>query len=140
MPMITSVFRSDRAVPRSPCPHTAAGKPATTTPEDFDTAGNCCGRKQPQRVPLVGATVALSIWFGGMALLALVIDPQAVVVFGPRQTLVAAVDHADASLISMGRWFTVARSEHGGIPRKLYAGGAWFVWPAIAGTCPSAPR
>jgi hypothetical protein len=54
--------------------------------------------------------------------------------------VVAAVDHADASLVSMGRWFTVARSEHSGIARKLYAGGAWFVWPAIAGTCLSAPR
>jgi hypothetical protein len=75
-----------------------------------------------------------------MALLALVIDPQAVVVFGPRQTLVAAVDHADASLISMGHWFTVARSQRSGITRKLYAGGAWFVWPAIAGTCLSASR
>ena len=85
--------------------------------------------------PLVGAAAALSSWFFGMALLALVVDPQAVVVFGPRQTLLAAVDHADASLISMGRWFTVARSEHSGITRKLYAGGAWFVWPAIAGTC-----
>jgi hypothetical protein len=75
-----------------------------------------------------------------MALLALVVDPPAVVVFGPRQTLLAAVDHADASLISMGRWFTVARSEHSGITRKLYAGGAWFVWPAIAGTCLSTSR
>ena len=75
------------------------------------------------------------IWFVGMALLALVVDPQAVVVFGPQPTLLAAVDHADASLISMGRWFTVARSDHNGIARKLYAGGAWFVWPAIAGTC-----
>jgi len=90
--------------------------------------------------PLVGAAAALSTWFFGMALLALVVDPPAVVVFGPRLTLVAAVDHADASLVSMGRWFTVARSEHSGIARKLYAGGAWFVWPAIAGTCLSAPR
>jgi hypothetical protein len=103
-------------------------------------AGNCSNRKPPRRVPLVGVTAALSIWFCGMALLALVVDPPAVVVFGPRQTLVAAVDRADASLISMGRWFTVVRSEHSGIARKLYAGGAWFVWPAIAGTCVSAPR
>ena len=92
-------------------------------------------RKQLRKFPLAGAAAALSIWFLGMALLALVIDPQAVIVFGPRQTLLAAVDHADASLISMGRWFTVARSERSGIARSLYAGGAWFVWPAIAGTC-----
>jgi hypothetical protein len=82
----------------------------------------------------------LSIWFCGMALLALVVDPLAVVAFGPRQTLVAAVDHADASLISIGHWFTVARSERSGIARKLYAGGAWFVWPAIARPCLSASR
>ena len=92
-------------------------------------------RKLLGKLPLAGAAAALSIWFLGMALLALVVDPQAVVVFGPRQTLLAAVDHADASLISMGRWFTIARSERSGIARKLYAGGAWFVWPAIAGTC-----
>jgi hypothetical protein len=82
----------------------------------------------------------LSVWFLGMAVLALAVDPQAVVAFGPQRSLLAAVDHADASLISMGRWFTVARSERSGIARKLYAGGAWFVWPAIAGTCVPAPR
>jgi hypothetical protein len=82
----------------------------------------------------------LSIWFFGMALLALVVDPQAVVAFGPRQELLTAVDHADASLVSMGRWFTVVRSQESGIARKLYAGGAWFVWPALAGTCVAAQR
>jgi len=88
----------------------------------------------------VGAIAALSAWFFGMALLALVVDPPAVVVFGSRQALLSAIDHADASLLSMGRWFAVARSERSGITRKLYAGGAWFVWPAIAGTClPTSP-
>jgi hypothetical protein len=75
-----------------------------------------------------------------MALLALVVDPQAVVVFGPRQALIEAVDHAEASLVSIGFGFVVARSEHSGIARRLYAGGAWFVWPAIASTCAPAKR
>ena len=108
---------------------------ATTPRKCSAAARSCSGRRQPQRLPLAGAVAALSIWFSGMAILALVVDPQAVVAFGPRQTLLEALDHADASLISMGGWFTVARSKQGGIVRKLYAGGAWFVWPVIPGTC-----
>jgi hypothetical protein len=113
----------------------AGTRMATTLQKGFDAVGGWAGRRQPRRLPLAGAAAALSIWFSGMALLAVVVDPPAVVVFGPRQTLLEAVDHADASLISMGRWFAVARSKQSGIARKLYAGGAWFVWPAIAGTC-----
>lgn len=82
----------------------------------------------------------MSIWFSGMAVLALVVDPPAVVVFGFQQTLIAAVDQADASLTALGRGFAVVRSEHGGLARRLYGEGAWFVWPAIMGTCLPAKR
>ena len=47
----------------------------------------------------------------------------------------SAVVSADASVIAMGRGFIIARAESGGLPRRLYAGGAWIVWPALAPRC-----
>jgi len=85
--------------------------------------------------PLAATAAVLAAWFLGMAALALAIDPPAVIVFGPLQARLAAVDRADASLLSMGHGFTIARSDRGGLTRRLYAGGAWFVWPALAGMC-----
>ena len=84
-----------------------------------------------------GALVALSVWFGGMAVLALIVDPVAVIAFGPVDRVSRAVVSADASVIAMGRGFIIARADAVGLPRRLYAGGAWLVWPALAPRCGS---
>jgi hypothetical protein len=90
--------------------------------------------REARRIAL-GALVALSAWFGGMALLALIVDPVAVIAFGPADRISRAVVAADASVITMGRGFIVARADAAGLPRRLYAGGAWLVWPALAPSC-----
>lgn len=77
----------------------------------------------------------MSVWFGGMAVLALIVDPVAVIAFGPADRISQAVVGADASVITMGRGFIVARADAAGLPRRLYAGGAWLVWPALAPSC-----
>jgi hypothetical protein len=82
-----------------------------------------------------GALVALSVWFCGMTVLALIVDPVAVVAFGPRDRISQAIVGADASVIAMGRGFIVARADAPGLPRRLYAGGAWLVWPALTPSC-----
>ena len=92
-------------------------------------------RRREFRRIACGAGVALLAWFGGMAALALIVDPVAVVAFGPSDRISSAVVSADASVIAMGRGFIIARAEAGGLPRRLYAGGAWIVWPALAPRC-----
>ena len=84
---------------------------------------------------LVGAAAALLVWFGGMAALVFFVEPPALVAFGPSGRLIAAAAGANASLIAIGRGFVAARSEEPGLARRLYANGAWFVWPALPPTC-----
>ena len=92
-----------------------------------------------ERIPLkkfcaVSAAV-LALWFGGMAALALIIEPRAVVAFGRAPALYDAVAAADAELLGAGRGFVTARAQTPGLARRLYAGGAWFVWPVIGAGC-----
>jgi hypothetical protein len=84
---------------------------------------------------IAGLGAALAIWFGGMAVLALLVEPSAVVAFGPRANLVAAVNSADAYVLSAGHGFITAKADRAGLVTRLYAGGAWFVWPSLEGTC-----
>jgi hypothetical protein len=84
---------------------------------------------------LVGAATALVLWFGGMAALVFVVEPPALIAFGPSARLLGAAVGADASLIAVGRGFIAARAEQPGLARRLYANGAWFVWPALPPTC-----
>jgi hypothetical protein len=83
----------------------------------------------------VGAGAALLVWFAGMAALALVVEPSAVVAFGPSDFLARAVVGADASVLRIGRGFVIARADASGLTRRLYAGGAWIVWPALTRGC-----
>jgi hypothetical protein len=92
------------------------------------------GRREARRIAC-GALIALSAWFGGMAVLALIVDPVAVIAFGPADRISRAVVGADASVITIGRGFIVARADAPGLPRRLYAAGAWLVWPALAPSC-----
>lgn len=87
------------------------------------------------RIPVLGIFLVLFAWFGGMAALALAINPPAVVVFGPERSLLSAVLAADASLLSLGPGFVIVRADRSGFVRQLYAGGAWFVWPIVKTGC-----
>jgi hypothetical protein len=84
---------------------------------------------------VAGAGIALLAWFGGMAALALFVDPVAVVAFGPADRVAQAVVGADASVVGVGRGFVIARADASGLAARLYAGGAWIVWPALARGC-----
>jgi len=67
--------------------------------------------------------------------LAAALATGAAVAFGPVDRISRAVVSADASVIAIGRGFTIARADAAGLPRRLYAGGAWLVWPALASRC-----
>ncbi len=84
---------------------------------------------------LLGAAAALFVWFGGMAALVFFVEPPALIAFGPRARLVAAVVGADASIVAMGEGFIAASADRGCLARRLYAGGAWFVLPALPPSC-----
>ena len=84
---------------------------------------------------VAGAAAALFVWFGGMAALVFFVEPPALIAFGPKAQLIGAVAKADGSILSMGRGFVTTRGDQDGLARRLYAGGAWFVWPALPPTC-----
>jgi hypothetical protein len=90
---------------------------------------------QEARRVIAGLGAALAIWFGGMAVLALLVEPSAVIAFGPRANLVAAVNAADAYVLSAGQGFVTAKADRAGLVARLYAGGAWFVWPSLEAMC-----
>ncbi len=90
--------------------------------------------------PLTGLATALAIWFGGMAGVAYVFDPSEVIVFGPSQTAIAAIANSDGELLTTGTGFATATSDRAGFVRRLYAQGAWFVWPALTQGCFAAGR
>ena len=92
-------------------------------------------RSSEARRILAGAAAALVLWFGGMAALALFVEPTAVIAFGPSARLAGAIVGADASIVSIGRGFITASAGHAGLARRLYANGAWFVWPALPPNC-----
>ena len=88
-----------------------------------------------RRFPALGAAVALAAWFGGMTLAALVVEPASVIAFGPPARLLAAALDADAAFLDTGRAFVALRTGGAGTVRRLYAGGAWLVWPALGAGC-----
>jgi hypothetical protein len=90
---------------------------------------------QEARRVIAGLGAALALWFGGMAVLALLVEPSAVIAFGPRDSLTAAVSSADAYVLSAGQGFVTAKADRAGLVARLYAGGAWFVWPSLQAMC-----
>ncbi len=84
---------------------------------------------------LAGAAAALVVWFGGMAALVFFVEPPALIAFGPSARLANAIVEANASVIAIGPGFITTRADGAGLARRLYAGGAWFVWPALPPTC-----
>ena len=85
--------------------------------------------------PLAGLATALILWFGGMGATAYFCDPSAVIVFAPNDIAVAAVASADGELLTSGAGFVTATSDRSGFVRRLYAQGAWFVWPSLTQGC-----
>ena len=93
-------------------------------------------KHRPARGYLIAATTILAAWFGGIAALAVVIEPTpSVVVVGPLPTVLRAAAAINATIIEVHTGFSRLRSEHRGFVWDLYRNGAWFVWPAIEGGC-----
>jgi hypothetical protein len=87
------------------------------------------------KIPLGGIAVVLGLWFGGMALIGFAFDPPAVVVFAPVSSIVQAVTTTDAKIMAVGPGFMALRAGKAGYVRRLYASGAWFVWPILPRGC-----
>lgn len=89
----------------------------------------------------LGALAAAVVWFGGMGVMALLVDPPALLVFAPAASLEQAIDRTGAAVVGFGQGYVVARAQEPGLARRLYAQGVWFVWPAVNHTCIAAkPR
>jgi uncharacterized membrane-anchored protein len=84
---------------------------------------------------VVGSAAVLFVWFGGMAALVFFVEPPALIAFGPKAQLIQAAVKADASILAIGKGFVTASAGRGGLARRLYASGAWFVWPALQPSC-----
>jgi hypothetical protein len=85
--------------------------------------------------PLAGLATALILWFGGMGAAAFAFDPATVIVFAPGEMAVAAIVRSDGELVTSGAGFATATSDRAGFVRRLYAEGAWFVWPSLTQGC-----
>jgi hypothetical protein len=86
------------------------------------------------RLPLGGLLAVVAIWFLGMGAAATLVQPDAVIGFGPPAKMIPAVVWSDGYLLNAGR-FTVAARTGPGTVKSLYAAGAWLVWPIIARGC-----
>jgi len=87
-----------------------------------------------RKLPLAGLFAVASIWFSGMAIAATAVRPDAVVAFGSPARMIDAVTRSEGYLLDAGRFYVAARTGPSNV-RTLYAGGAWFVWPALAREC-----
>jgi len=96
------------------------------------------------RTLLAAGALALAAWFAGLAILAYAVEPsREVIVWAPEGRLPALTSLAApvSVLDTPGGGFIRLRGESKGFVGALYAGGAWLVLPAAAGTCRSArPR
>ena len=88
-----------------------------------------------KRLPLRGIALALAIWFVGMTVAALVVQPDAVVAFGPQGRLIRATVEADGALLTAGQGFVALRTGNAETVRHLYKSGAWLVWPVLGAGC-----
>jgi hypothetical protein len=82
----------------------------------------------------VGLLVVALIWFAGMAGAALAIRPNAVVAFGMPTQMIPAIADTDGALLDAGRFHVAARTGPTTV-RRLYAEGAWLVWPILSRGC-----
>nr|WP_041757162.1 hypothetical protein [Bradyrhizobium sp. ORS 278] len=85
-------------------------------------------------LPWRGLLAVVFAWFAGMAAMALVVRPEAVVVFGPADQMIPAIIASDGALLDAGRFHVAARTGTATVGR-LYAAGAWLVWPIVGKGC-----
>lgn len=76
----------------------------------------------------------LSIWFAGMACLAIAVRPDAVVAFGSPAAMTLAVAGSDGYLVGAGQFYVAAKTGPNTV-RNLYSAGAWLVRPVIGKGC-----
>lgn len=86
------------------------------------------------KLPLGGMLAVVAIWFLGMGVAAAIVQPDAVIGFGPPGRMIPAIVESDGALLNATRFTVAARTGHNTV-RSLYAAGAWFVWPVIAKGC-----
>ena len=91
-------------------------------------------------LPVRGLTLVLVAWFVGMAAVAYAFDPGAVIVFAPQRTAISAIASADGKLLNNRFGYATATSDRSGFVRRLYAQGAWFVWPSLTRGCFASDR
>jgi hypothetical protein len=90
---------------------------------------------RPSRsVPIAGLLTVAAIWFAGMGIAAVTVQPDRVVGFGSSLRMIAAVVSSDGYLLDAGRFYVAARTGPSTV-HDLYAAGAWFVWPVIGKGC-----
>jgi hypothetical protein len=84
--------------------------------------------------PIAGLLLVAAIWFAGMGVAAMAVQPDAVVGFGSPVSMIPAVAGSDGYLIDAGQFYVTARTGPSTV-RSLYAAGAWLVWPVIGKGC-----
>jgi hypothetical protein len=84
--------------------------------------------------PIAGLLTVAAIWFAGMSIAAVTVQPDRVVGFGSPLRMIAAVVSSDGYLLDAGRFYVAARTGRSTV-HDLYAAGAWFVWPVIGKGC-----
>jgi len=87
-----------------------------------------------RRLPLAGLLMVATIWFAGMGVAALEVQPEAVVAFGTPDRMISAVVGSEGYPLNAGKFYLAARAGPTTV-RSLYAAGAWFVWPIIGKRC-----
>ena len=85
-------------------------------------------------LPIAGLLTVATIWFGGMGVAAIAVQPDRVVGFGSPLRMISAVVSSDGYLLDAGRFYVAARTGPSTV-HDLYAAGAWFVWPVIGKGC-----
>ena len=73
-----------------------------------------------------------ALWFCGMALLALFVEPPVVAVFGPSASVLA---DPGLKIVALRPGVATVGGAGPGWVRRLYADGALFVWPITRSGC-----
>jgi hypothetical protein len=82
------------------------------------------------------AALALGLWLAALLGITAVAEPtQNVVVVGPPQRTLSALDPRAARMLDAGSGYVLVRGLQPGFVRNLYANGAWLVLPARPGGC-----
>ena len=91
-----------------------------------------------RKVPVRGLLLVAAIWFAGMGVAAIAVQPDSVVGFGPPATMISAVAASDGYLLDAGRF--LRRGQDRTIDRAQPVRGRSLVrlarhreglWPAV---------